>query len=193
MIKEQSLILIKPDGVCRGLIGKIITRFEEAGLKIIAMKMLLTDEELAKNHYFLDEEWAKNIFAKTKAAYEKENKEFPFKNYIDIGKTIQSWNMRFLRGGPVIAFVLEGNHAIELIHKMVGSTEPRQAAPGTIRGDFAAIESYVAANLKNRVLRNLIHASDSPESAKREIALWFKPEELHDYKTLHDLYLEQAE
>jgi nucleoside-diphosphate kinase len=82
---------------------------------------------------------------------------------------------------------------VELVRKMIGSTEPRQAAPGTIRGDFATIESYAVADVKKRVLRNLAHASDSPENAKREIALWFKPEELHIYKTVHEVYLEQIE
>ncbi len=182
MVIEKTLTLIKPDGVARGLIGKIITRFEEAGLKIIAMKMLWADEKLAENHYFLDKEWAKNVYEKTKKTRESAGEPFPFKDAIAYGKMIQSWNKNFLKEGPVIAMVIEGPHAVEIVRKMVGSTEPRQADPGTIRGDFAMIESYALANDKERVLRNLIHASDTIETAKREISLWFQKHEVHDYK-----------
>ena len=173
MVNEKSLVLIKPDGVKRALIGKIISRFEEAGLIITGMKMVMATESLAKNHYFLDEEWAKNVYEKTKKAYEKEGKSMRYKDHMDLGKTIQNWNMKFLMEGPVIAVVVEGPHAIELVRKIIGSTEPRQALPGTIRGDFASIESYVIADAQNRVLRNLVHASDSVENANREISLWF--------------------
>jgi nucleoside-diphosphate kinase len=188
---ERTLILIKPDGVKRGISGKIISRFEDAGLKIIAMKMVWADKELAKNHYFLDEEWAKSVYQKTKDNYEKEKKSFPYKNHMEIGERIQGWNINFLVEGPVIAIVLEGAHAVELVRKIVGNTEPRSSAPGTIRGDFASVESYPGADAKKRVLRNLVHASDSVENAKREINLWFSPEELHsDYKTLTQMMLE---
>jgi nucleoside-diphosphate kinase len=105
---------------------------------------------------------------------------------MDLGQTIQSWNMNFLREGPVVAIVLEGPHAVEIVRKMVGSTEPRQALPGTIRGDFASIESYPVADKKKMALRNLIHASDSVDNAKREISLWFKEEEVISHKTIHD-------
>src|SRR3989344_5644748 len=179
---EKTLVLLKHDSLSRGLVGKIITRFEDIGLKIIAMKMLLPDENLAKNHYFLDEEWAKAVFAKTKAGYEKDSKTFPFKDHMEFGGQIQRWNMNFLREGPIIAMVLEGPHAIEIVRKVVGSTEPRASAPGTIRGDFAMTESYAIADKKNRVLRNLVHASDSVKSADREISLWFNTKEIHNYK-----------
>jgi len=186
MTTQKSLVLIKPDGVKRCIIGRIISRLEETGLKICAMKMIWADEKLAKNHYKLDETWAKNVFEKTKAGYDKEGKTCPYKNHMDLGKTIQKWNMEFLKEGPVIAFVVEGPHAIEIIRKLVGSTEPRQATPGTIRGDFASIESYAVADAKKRVIKNLIHASDSEENANREIALWFHPDEVHNYKNVHD-------
>lgn len=178
---EQTLILLKPDAVQRGIIGKIVSRFEDSGLKIIGMKMVWATEELAKKHYHLEEVWAKQIYEKTLASYQKEGKKWPYKDYLDIGKTIQKWNMQFLREGPVIAIVIEGPHAIEIIRKMAGSTEPRSAVPGTIRGDFAMIESYALADKKQRVLRNLIHASDTAENAKREISLWFGDSELHKY------------
>jgi|SRR3989344_5274143 len=179
---EKTLILLKHDSIFRGLVGRIISRFEDIGLKIIAMKMILPDENLSKNHYFLDEEWAKNVFDKTKLSYEKDSKPFPYKDHMEFGKQIQDWNMSFLREGPIIAAILEGPHAIEIVRKIVGSTEPKSSAPGTIRGDFAMMESYAIADIKNRVLRNLIHASDSVKSSDREIALWFKPSEIQSYK-----------
>ena len=178
---EQTLVLLKPDSVQRGISGKIITRFEEAGLKICALKMVWATESLAQNHYHLDETWAKNVYDKTKAAYDKEGKKMEYKDHMHLGETIQRWNMNFLREGPVLAIVLESPHAVEIVRKMIGSTEPRQASPGTIRGDFAVVESYILADSKKRVLRNLIHASDSVETAKREIALWFDNKELHKY------------
>ncbi len=181
MVIEQTLVLLKPDALQRSLIGQIITRFENAGLKIISMKMLQADEELAKKHYRIEEKWAKQVYEKTKASYEKEGKKIPYKDHNETARAIQKMNMQFLREGPVIAIALEGPHAIEIVRKMVGLTEPRQAAPGTIRGDFAIVESYMLADSKKRVLRNLIHASDSIENAKREISLWFDNSELHNY------------
>ena len=183
---ERTLVLLKPDTIKRGLSGKIIEKFENAGLKIVAMKMVWADEELAKNHYFLDEEWAKNVFEKTKKVHEKENKKLEYKDHMDFGKTIQRWNMDFLTEGPVIAIVIEAPHAIEIVRKMVGSTEPRQASPGTIRGDFSAVESYFVADSQKRVLRNMVHASDSEKTAKREIGLWFSINEMHSYKNSRD-------
>ncbi|PIN93994.1 nucleoside-diphosphate kinase [Candidatus Pacearchaeota archaeon CG10_big_fil_rev_8_21_14_0_10_31_24] len=179
---EKTFIIVKHDAVQRGLIGTIISRFENIGLKILAMRMLQADDEKAKAHYPLDEEWAKQIYEKTKKGYEKDGKPFTYKDHIHIGETIQSWLRNFLKEGPVIAIVLEGPHAVELARKIVGSTEPRQALPGTIRGDFASIESYALADEKKRVLRNLVHASDTPQNAEREINVWFTKEELHVYK-----------
>ncbi len=186
-MQERTLVLLKPDAVKRHVCGKIISRFEDTGLKIVGMKMIWASEELTKKHYPLDEQWAKNVFEKTKSAYEKDGKKFKHKTHIEFGKTIQKWNADFLKEGPVIALVLECPHAIELARKIVGSTEPRSSPPGTIRGDFASVESYSVADSKSRVLRNLVHASDSTANAEREIKIWFKPEELHEHKTAYDL------
>ncbi|MBM3230528.1 nucleoside-diphosphate kinase [Candidatus Pacearchaeota archaeon] len=181
MVLEQTLVLLKHDAVQRNILGKIMQRFEDAGFKIKGMKMVHANAEFAAKHYQLDEVWAKNVYEKTKAAYDKERKKMEYTDHMHLGKTIQAWNMTFLSEGPVIALVLEAPHAVELVRKMVGSTEPRQAQPGTIRGDYALIESYALADKKKRVLRNLIHASDTVENAKREIALWFDNKELHAY------------
>jgi nucleoside-diphosphate kinase len=158
-------------------------------LKIIAIKMVWANDELAKEHYKLDEEWARDVYNKTKAVYEKEGKEMKYQNHLEWGEIIQRYNMTFLKEGPVIAMILEGPHAIELIRKMIGATEPRSAMPGTIRGDFASVESYPIADANSRVVRNLVHASDSVKNAEREISLWFRPEEIHMHKTVYDLSL----
>ena len=140
--------------------------------------MVWADEDKAKNHYILDENWAKNTYEKSKSTAERENRQFKFKDHMEFGKYIQKMNSEFLREGPIIAIVLEGPHAIEIVRKMIGSTEPKQSPPGTIRGDYAMIESYQLSDSKNRVLRNLIHASDSKETAEREIKLWFNSNEI---------------
>ena len=185
---EQTLVVIKHDGVLRGLVGEIIARFEKVGLKITAMKMLWAGEKIAENHYQVSDEWAKGVFEKTKKAYEKDNNPFPFKDYKQYGQMIKEWNTGFLKEGPVVAMIIEGPHAIELVRKMVGSTEPRQALPGTIRGDLT-FDSYAIADKKQRPIRNLIHASGDKKEADREIALWFKKEEIHSYKTQHDQHI----
>ncbi len=177
-MKERTFALIKPDGVKRGISGRIISRFEDTGLKIVAMKMAWIDEEHAGKHYPLDEEWAKKVFEKTAAVYEKEGKPMKFKNYLELGADIRRKNIDFIKEGPIIAMILEAPHAVEIVRKIIGHTEPRQAIPGTIRGDFISIESYAVADAEERVARNLVHASDSVENAKREIDLWFKRNEI---------------
>ena len=189
MIKEQALVLLKHDVIQRSLIGKIITRFEDSGLKIIGAKMIWPDESLALKYYPFNEEWALEVFKKTKKVYDEKGKKFEYKDRKEHGLTIQKWLVNFLKEGPVITLVLEGPHAIEIIRKMIGSTEPRQATPGTIRGDFAVAESYALADSKKRALRNLIHASDSVENAQREIAVWFDNKELHNYAKELDKHL----
>lgn len=155
---ERSLVLVKPDGVQRSLIGRIISRFEDTGLKIVGMKMKWVDPDFSKQHY--------------KAHLEK-----------DFYPGLET----MITEGPVIALVLEGLHAVELIRKMVGGTEPKTAQPGTIRGDFAH-HSYVATDAEGRAIKNLIHSSGNVEEAKEEVALWFKDEELHTYKTVHEVH-----
>jgi len=184
-MKERTLVLIKPDGVQKSLTGKIIQRFEDAGLIIVAMKMVWADEELAKNHYYLEEEWAKNLYDKTVQTYKKQNKEPPTSCHLEWGKTIQERLISYLNEGPVVAIIFEGPHAIDIVRKIIGPTEPRSAPPGTIRGDLASIESYAISDNEERPVKNLIHASDSEESAKREIGLWFSIDEMHSYSKKH--------
>ena len=179
---EQTLVLIKPDGIQQKVVGKIIGRFEDAGLKVVGMKMVWPDEGKARKHYPLDKEWAEAAFGKTKESAEKNNEKFDFKDSMEFGKFVQDGLVEFIQENPIVALVLEGTHAIEIVRKMVGSTEPRSAIPGTIRSDFASVESYPNANTQGRAVRNLIHASDSVDNAKKEIKTWFDEEEVHDYK-----------
>ncbi len=160
---ERTLVLIKPDGVQRQLVGRIIQKFEDTGLKIVGIKFVLASKELALKHY--DEDVAKRR-----------------------GEAIRQYNVNFITEGPVVAIVLEGVNAVEIVRKIVGPTEPKTAPPGTIRGDFAHV-SYAYADSKKSVIRNLIHASGDLEFAKKEISLWFRPEELHSYKTVHEKHI----
>ena len=160
---ERTLVLIKPEGMQRHLAGKIITRFEDAGLKIIGMKQVWADKEFAKKHY-------------TKDIAERR------------GEKVREQLLDYITEGPVIAFVLEGVNAIENVRKIVGGTEPKSAPPGTIRGDFAHV-SFAYADKKNLPVKNLIHASSDEKDAKHEINLWFSKKELHSYKTVQDFFL----
>lgn len=184
---QRTLVLIKPDGVQRALIGRIIQRFEDVGLKIVGMKLVCIDKNFAEKHYPLDDEWAKTAYEKTKISYEKIGKELKYKNYMELGTDVQLKNINFLCEGPVLAMVLEGVHSIELVRKMIGNTEPKQALPGTIRGDFSHT-SYIYSDKKGTAAKNLVHASSDSNVAEKEIDLWFKPEELHSYKNVHDFH-----
>lgn len=160
---ERTLVLLKPDAVQRCFAGEIITRFERAGLKFVGMKMQSADAEFAKKHYTED-------ITKRR------------------GEHVRNHLVKFLQEGPVVALVLEGVNAIENVRKLVGSTEPKVAQPGTIRGDYAHV-SYAYADEKQMVVRNLIHASSDAKDAEYEVNLWFTPKELHSYKTVHDFHI----
>jgi len=149
MEKERTFVMIKPDGVQRGLVGEIISRFEKKGIKIVAMKMLKVDRELAEKHYAVHK-----------------------------GKPFFEPTVKYITSSPVIAMVLEGYNVIEMVRSMVGKTNPQEAAAGTIRGDYG-----------QHIGRNIIHASDGKETAEYEINLWFKQEEICDYKRIDEVWL----
>ncbi len=148
---QQTLVIVKPDGVQRGLVGKILARFEERGFKIVALKMVHVSHELAEKHYAVHK-----------------------------GKFFYDGLVSYIGSSPVVVMVLEGHEAISAVRLMVGATRPWEAAAGTIRGDYAMMG-----------LRNLIHASDAPETAANEIALWFKPEELVAYSREIDRWVNE--
>lgn len=185
---ERTLVIIKPDGVQRSLIGEIIGRFEKLGLKLAAMKMVLPTEEQVEKHYTLDPEWRRITGEKrVKAAKEKGEKletEDPF----EITAKILAALKKYLTSGPVVAMVWQGAHATELVRKIVGSTEPRSSDVGTIRGDFV-LDSYIMADTDKRAIRNLIHASGSAKESEAEIKHWFKDEEIVEYRLIAEQIL----
>ena len=183
---ERTLVVIKPDGVVRGLSGEILARLERAGLKIVAAKMVTVDKEMAEKHYPADRhEWIEMIGKKTLTNYKK--MEADAKELLgtddpkEIGKMARLWLLEYITSGPVLAVVLEGPHSVDLVCKMAGHTLPSEAAPGTIRGDFS-FDSSLLANTAKRAIKNLIHASGTLEEAKYEIPLWFSKEEFVSYE-----------
>ncbi|MBW3011441.1 nucleoside-diphosphate kinase [Candidatus Woesearchaeota archaeon] len=175
---ERTVILAKPDAVQRGLVGEIIKRFEQKGFKIAAMKMVHPNEEQLGQHYADDMEWKLALGTKTIEAAKKKGLEIT-ETAEQIGDKVRKWNMDCLKA-PIVAIIFEGYHAIEIGRKIVGNTEPRQALPGTIRGDFT-VDSYQVADKGQRVVRNLVHASGSQKEAENEIKVWFKDEEIFNY------------
>lgn len=187
--KERTLVLIKHDGVSRGLSGEVIQRFERAGLKLIAMKFVHPTREMADKHYQATEEDLIRMGNNTlRDATEKGvdvKAEFGTDSAIEIGKFIKLWLIEYLSMGPVLAFVLEGYGAIKMTRKIVGSTLPSEAAPGTIRGDFTH-DNPELANYFKRPMKNIIHASGKVSEAEFEIGLWFKPEEIVQYNRVDE-------
>lgn len=159
---QRTLVVIKPDGVQRGFVGQIISRFENAGLKIVGMKMRWVNKTHAQQHYTED-------------------------LAIRRGKKVRDVMVDFLRSGPVVAFVIEGVDAIENVRKMVGSTEPKAAQPGTIRGDYAHV-AFRHADAHGKAIGNLIHASSDLRDAEREVLVWFNEDELFTYQTVHEAF-----
>ncbi|MFH1590038.1 MAG: nucleoside-diphosphate kinase [archaeon] len=184
MIEERSLVLLKPDAVQRGIIGEIITRFERCGLKIIAMKMVYPNEKLAGEHYIADEEWLTTVGKKQKASYAKKGKTIN-KSEREIGLQIRKYLINYLTMSPIVALVIEGHNSIEHIRKLVGTTSPQDAVPGSIRGDYS-FDTYQLADSSKRPIQNLIHASGEVKDAKREIKIWFTDKEIHDWKKIDE-------
>ena len=182
---EKTLVLIKPDGVARAHVGNIMSRFENVGLKIVALKMVHPAKEDVDKHYALTEEWMMGVYTKAKAKYEAEGKDFPYSDHKVYGEEIKRGLIDYLRSAPVIAMVLEGEMAISLVRKLVGATEPASSAPGTIRGDLSH-DTYALSNSQNRPLRNLVHASGDADDAEKEINIWFTETELYRYEHTND-------
>jgi nucleoside-diphosphate kinase len=182
---EQTLVLIKPDGVERGLIGTILERLERVGLKIVAMKMVQPTRDQADRHYALTEEWMMGVFTKAKAKYEANGQPFPYPDHKAYGQSIKDGLVEFLVSSPIVALILEGQQSVALVRKIVGATEPASSAPGTIRGDLSH-DTYALSNAQNRPLRNLIHASGTPDEAKNEIAIWFTSIEIFKVNSVLD-------
>lgn len=187
---QRTFVMIKPDGVMRGLIGEIIHRIEKAGLKIVAMKMLTPDEDLIKKHYpTSDEKWVERLGSKALSGLDGlplEAKEiYGTSDQKKLGENALDGLIQYMQSGPVVAMVVEGIQAIDMMRKLVGATLPFKAEMGTIRGDFS-VDNPVVANVEGRSIHNLIHASEIPEEAEHEIALWFGGETVCNYSLGND-------
>lgn len=182
--QERSLVLLKPDTVQRSLVGEVIKRFEQTGLKISAMKMIVPTETQLLDHYNKDDAWyqrkGEGIVEELKAHGKPVEKE-----PIEYGKDIIRTIVHYMTAAPVVAMIMEGNKAVSVVTKIVGTTEPATSDVGTIRGDYT-LDSYGHATYENRAVRNLVHQSESPEEAEREIAIWFKEEEMMQYTTAQE-------
>lgn len=181
---EQTLVLIKPDAVRRGLIGEIITRFERCGIKIVAMKMVYPTEDIASKHYAAVDEWLEGIGEKQRRSYAQKGQSLDKTNK-ELGESVRRKLIHFLTQSPIVALVLEAHNAIGHVRKIVGATSPQDSAPGTIRGDYS-FDTYQLADASKRSIFNLIHASTSIEEAKREISVWFTPDEIHTWKRVDE-------
>ncbi len=187
MAIERTLVIIKPDGVQRGLIGDILSRLERTGLKFSAFKFLVPQEDQCWKHYNKDETWFRT--KGDRIVEDRKNHGLPIeKDAIEYGRDIIAANVSFFTSGPVLAVVIEGNQAVAVVKKIVGGTEPTTSDVGTIRGDLT-IDSYELSSVDNRAVRNLIHCSDSPEEAEREIPIWFDAQEIVKYRLVQEQIL----
>ncbi len=180
---ERTLVLVKPDGVARGLIGEIISRFEKNGLRIAGLKVVEVPEPLAKKHYTDLDAQIVGMGQKTlnAAGIEKAQEIFNSTDPKEIGGQLREWMLDFIMSAPAIAIALEGDGAVQKVRKIVGFTDPSKAEKGTIRGDLG-VDAIIKANTERRATHNLVHASGSIEEAEHEIKLWFGPGELIIYK-----------
>ncbi len=186
--RERTLVLIKPDGVQRSLIGDIIRRYERTGLKLAALKFFIPSEELVERHYSSSAGWLESVGKKSIASYEKKGLQSPFKDPIECGKAVMGRLIKYISSGPVVVMIWEGNKAVGIVRKITGGTEPLTSDVGTIRGDLT-IDSYDLADTDDRAIRNLIHASGSPEEAEKEIPIWFENDEIVQYNIIQEKIL----
>lgn len=185
--KERSLVILKPDAIQRSLMGTIISRIENTGLKFVAMRLIVPKAEQCWTHYNKDEAW----FLKkgTRVVEDRQAQGLPVeKEPIEYGKDIIQANVDFFTSGPVLALIVEGNQSVAIVKKLVGGTEPTTSDVGTIRGDLT-VDSYALSSIDNRAVRNLVHCSDSPEEAEREIPIWFEESEILKYRLVQEQIL----
>jgi len=183
---------VKPDGVSRGLIGEIISRFEKTGLKLVALKMVWPTKEHIERHYPSHNVWFESVGTRTSGFFKEHNidpkENFGTDNPVEIGKQVKSWMSNYMTQGPVVAMVIQGMHAIKVVRKMTGHTYPVEALPGTVRGDFS-VDTPTAANTEKRVVKNIIHASGSISDAEKEVPLWFEDREIFKYRLFQEAVL----
>lgn len=185
--KERTFLAVKHDGVQRGLVGEVIKRIERTGLKVVGMKMFVPDMDKTIEHYGKDDAWCEKVGQRTIEALENEGKK-PEKSALEYGKDTLNQLYKYFTVGPIVGMVIEGNQAVAIVKKLVGGTEPTTSDVGTIRGDYT-LDSYEISNVDGRAVRNLVHCSDQPSEAEREIKIWWKPEELISYKHIQEKIL----
>jgi len=179
--QEKTLVLIKPDGVQRSLIGEVIKRYETCGLKLVALKMLTPSKDLVTKHYSTDPEWAFKTGTRSLEAAKARGQKMWTDDPILYAEKIRETLKLYLSSGPVVAMVWQGMNAVGIVRKITGSTEPLSSTPGTIRGDYT-IDSYTAADADSRSIRNIIHSSGSVDEANKEIPIWFDKKEILSYR-----------
>jgi nucleoside-diphosphate kinase len=187
-LKQRTLVVIKPDGIQRSLIGEIIKRYERTGLKLTAMKMVVPNEDQIEKHYTVDPEWLFKCGTKAISSYQAKGITPPSDNPVEVGKKVLENLKKYMTIGPAIAMVWTGMNAIGVVRKITGSTEPLTSDVGTIRGDLT-IDSYEISDTTKRSVRNLIHASSSVEEAEAEINIWFDKDEIINYKLFNEVVL----
>jgi nucleoside-diphosphate kinase len=185
---ERSLVIIKPDGIQRGLISEIIKRYERIGLKLVGVKMMVPSAELITKHYTLDPEWRMKTGLKTIKGYTDKGLTPPITDPLEVTEILLKKLVEYMTKGPVIALVWQGAHAVEIVRKLTGGTEPLTSDVGTIRGDFV-LDSYRMSDADGRSIRNLIHASGSVKEAEDEISHWFKKDEIFEYNLVAEQML----
>jgi nucleoside-diphosphate kinase len=181
MNKERTLILLKPDSVARGIVGEVLTRYERVGLKIVAMKMLFATDKQLEEHYYKDDEW---LIEKGKGIIKNKGYKADY-DPKKAGKEITDGLVTDMKLSPIIAMVLQGHNAVEVVRKITGPTNIKDAPPGTIRGDYSH-DTYALANISDRPIITIVHASGAIDEAKKEIDIWFKPNEIFEYTKPHD-------
>jgi len=183
--EEKTIVLIKPDGVKRGLIGEIISRIERRGLKIVSLEMFQATRDQIDVHYPRDKKWIKRLGEKTLKNYQDYGmdpiREVGTKDPLEIGKQVREWLISYMTSGPMVKMVVQGVHAVNMVRKIAGTSMPSEAVLGTIRGDFS-VDDATAANREKRAIYNIIHASETEEEAKHELAFWFAAEDIFNYK-----------
>lgn len=184
---QRTLVILKPDAVQRSLVGEIIKRIERTGLKFVGFKFIVPTEDALIRHYNKDTVWFEEKGQRIVADRKKHNLPIE-KEAVEYGKEIIDGIVKFMTSGPVLVFVVEGNESVAVIKKLVGSTEPATSDVGTIRGDYT-IDSYAHSSVQNRAVRNLVHCSESPEEAMREIAVWFREDEMIAYRLVGEQIL----
>jgi nucleoside-diphosphate kinase len=183
--KERTLVIVKPDGVQRSLIGEIIGRLERVGLKLVAMKMAVPTAEMVEQHYTLDPNWRRVTGEKRVKSAKEKGEVLKTEDPMEITAVILNHLKNYMTSGPVVMMVWQGAHAAAIVRKIVGGTEPLSTDVGTIRGDYV-LDSYTMSDTDGRAIRNLIHASGSAAEGEAEIKHWFKPEEIIDYRLVQE-------